>query len=265
MRRFARTLGPVAVAVLALTAAGCGGGSGSSSESSGSESTSSPSAEGGDGGGDADLLVWTYSLKIDAVKEVAEAFGESNGITVKVQAISKDQQTTFVTASQQGSGPDVMVGALGQDLILDFDCGEAGRFRKPHRVVDVHRVAESGRRIQDERQVAHGADFQTRLGQSRDIEIRFQAAFEITERAAPQVQDLEPGGLCELGAQGIENGWGDERAVAREQLAQLLPGVHRDPPIAYGVSAHVSADLTLHRVLAERRAVGLSAEEYHRR
>jgi arabinogalactan oligomer/maltooligosaccharide transport system substrate-binding protein len=32
-------------------------------------------------------------------------------VTVEVQAISKDQQTTFVTASQQGSGPDVMVGA----------------------------------------------------------------------------------------------------------------------------------------------------------
>ena len=111
MRRFARTLGPVAVAVLALTAAGCGGGSGSSSESSGSESTSSPSAEGGDGGGDADLLVWTDSLKIDAVKEVAEAFGESNGITVKVQAISEDLQGNFVTADAAGNGPDVVVGA----------------------------------------------------------------------------------------------------------------------------------------------------------
>lgn len=111
MRRFARTLGPVAAAVLALTAAGCGGGSGSSSESSGSESTSSPSAEGGDGGGDADLLVWTDSLKIDAVKEVAEAFGESNGITVKVQAISEDLQGNFVTADAAGNGPDVVVGA----------------------------------------------------------------------------------------------------------------------------------------------------------
>lgn len=111
MRRFARTLGPVAVAVLALTAAGCGGGSGSSSESSGSDTTSSPSAEGGDGGGDADLLVWTDSLKIDAVKEVAEAFGESNGITVKVQAISEDLQGNFVTADAAGNGPDVVVGA----------------------------------------------------------------------------------------------------------------------------------------------------------
>jgi arabinogalactan oligomer/maltooligosaccharide transport system substrate-binding protein len=111
MRRFARTLGPAAAMVLAMTAAACGGGSGSSSESSGSDSTSSPSAEGGDGGGDADLLVWTDSLKIDAVKEVAEAFGESNGITVKVQAISEDLQGNFVTADAAGNGPDVVVGA----------------------------------------------------------------------------------------------------------------------------------------------------------
>jgi arabinogalactan oligomer / maltooligosaccharide transport system substrate-binding protein len=111
MRRFARTLGPAAAVVLAMTAAACGGGSGSSSESSGSDTTSSPTAEGGEGGGDADLLVWTDSLKIDAVKEVAESFGESNGITVKVQAISEDLQGNFVTADAAGNGPDVVVGA----------------------------------------------------------------------------------------------------------------------------------------------------------
>ena len=32
-------------------------------------------------------------------------------MTVEVQAVSKDLQTNFVTASQQGSGPDVVVGA----------------------------------------------------------------------------------------------------------------------------------------------------------
>lgn len=110
MRRLSRTLGPVAVAVLALTAAGCGGGSGSSSSSSETTSSSSPSADAG-GGGDADLLVWTDALKIDAVKKVAEDFGEANGITVKVQAISEDLQGSFVTADAAGNGPDVVVGA----------------------------------------------------------------------------------------------------------------------------------------------------------
>lgn len=112
MRRSPRSLGPVAAMFLVMTAAACGGGSGSSSESSGSEtSSSSPSAEGGGGGGDADLLVWTDSLKIDAVTEVAEAFGEANGINVEVQAISEDLQGSFVTADAAGNGPDVVVGA----------------------------------------------------------------------------------------------------------------------------------------------------------
>ncbi|MBD3947872.1 sugar ABC transporter substrate-binding protein [Nocardioides ganghwensis] len=110
MRRFARTLGPAAAMVLVMTAAACGGGSGSSSEPSGSDNTSSANPDGGDGG-DADLLVWTDSLKIDAVKEVAESFGESNGINVKVQAISEDLQGNFVTADAAGNGPDVVVGA----------------------------------------------------------------------------------------------------------------------------------------------------------
>lgn len=110
MRRLSRTLGPVAVAVLALTAAGCGGGSDSSSSSSSDSSSSSkPSAD--SGGGDADLLVWTDSLKIDAVKKVAADFGAANGINVKVQAISEDLQGSFVTADAAGNGPDVVVGA----------------------------------------------------------------------------------------------------------------------------------------------------------
>jgi arabinogalactan oligomer/maltooligosaccharide transport system substrate-binding protein len=111
MRRLTRTLGPVAAAVLALTAAGCGGDSGSSNGSSSSGNTSSSSPSEDSGGGDADLLVWTDSLKIDAVKEVAESFGEANGITVKVQAISEDLQGSFVTADAAGNGPDVVVGA----------------------------------------------------------------------------------------------------------------------------------------------------------
>jgi arabinogalactan oligomer/maltooligosaccharide transport system substrate-binding protein len=97
--------------LLVMTAAACGGGGDSSSDSpSTDESSSSPSADGGDGG-DADLLVWTDSLKIDAVTDVAESFGEANGITVKVQAISEDLQGSFVTADASGNVPDVVVGA----------------------------------------------------------------------------------------------------------------------------------------------------------
>lgn len=110
MRRITRTLGTAAAMILVMTAAACGGGSGSESDSADADNTTTPSSDGG-GGGDADLLVWTDSLKIDAVTEVAEAFGESNGITVKVQAISEDLQGSFVTADAAGNGPDVVVGA----------------------------------------------------------------------------------------------------------------------------------------------------------
>ncbi|HEU4424813.1 MAG TPA: maltose ABC transporter substrate-binding protein, partial [Pilimelia sp.] len=57
------------------------------------------------------LVIWADDKRTAALKPFAEKFGQENGVTVEVQAISKDQQTTFVTASQQGSGPDVMVGA----------------------------------------------------------------------------------------------------------------------------------------------------------
>lgn len=110
MRRFTRSLGPAAAMLVVMTAAACGGGSSSNTEPSDTDNSSSPSADGG-GGGDADLLVWTDSLKIDAVTEVAETFGEANGITVDVQAISEDLQGSFVTADAAGNGPDVVVGA----------------------------------------------------------------------------------------------------------------------------------------------------------
>ena len=42
---------------------------------------------------------------------MADAFGEANGISVEVQAISTDLQTNFVTANSAGNGPDVVVGA----------------------------------------------------------------------------------------------------------------------------------------------------------
>ena len=58
-----------------------------------------------------ELVIWADDKRSAALKPFADKFGAENGVTVKVQAISKDQQTTFVTASQQGSGPDVMVGA----------------------------------------------------------------------------------------------------------------------------------------------------------
>jgi arabinogalactan oligomer/maltooligosaccharide transport system substrate-binding protein len=94
-----RTAGVVAAFALALVAAGCGD---DAKPSAGPPSANAPAGQ---------LVIWADDKRAAALKPFADEFGAQNGVTVKVQAISKDQQTAFVTASQQGSGPDVMVGA----------------------------------------------------------------------------------------------------------------------------------------------------------
>jgi arabinogalactan oligomer/maltooligosaccharide transport system substrate-binding protein len=94
-----RTAGVVVTFALALAAAGCG----TDGEPGGT--SSAPAGAAGE------LVIWADDKRAAALKPFADRFGQENGVAVQVQAISKDQQTTFVTASQQGSGPDVMVGA----------------------------------------------------------------------------------------------------------------------------------------------------------
>ncbi|MEU8812967.1 maltose ABC transporter substrate-binding protein [Actinoplanes sp. NPDC048796] len=95
-----RAVGVAATMTCALLMTGCGDKTDASS--------TKPSAEAAAKG---ELVIWADDKRSAALKPFADKFGAENGVTVKVQAISKDQQTTFVTASQQGSGPDVMVGA----------------------------------------------------------------------------------------------------------------------------------------------------------
>ena len=98
-----RTAGVLAVCAVALVGtAACG--DSKDTTKSGSDAPSAAAASG-------ELVIWADDKRSAALKPFAEKFGTENGVTVKVQAISKDQQTTFLTASQQGSGPDVMVGA----------------------------------------------------------------------------------------------------------------------------------------------------------
>ncbi|MBB4698428.1 sugar ABC transporter substrate-binding protein [Paractinoplanes abujensis] len=95
--------GVAAALTCALALAACGGGD------DGNSPAGNPSANAA--GRQGELVIWADDKRSAALKPFADKFGSENGVTVKVQAISKDQQTTFVTASQQGSGPDVMVGA----------------------------------------------------------------------------------------------------------------------------------------------------------
>jgi arabinogalactan oligomer/maltooligosaccharide transport system substrate-binding protein len=91
-----RTAGVVAAFALALLASGCG------SDKPKANTPAQPQGK---------LVIWADDKRAAVLKPFAEKFGKDNNVTVTVQAISKDQQTTFVTASQQGSGPDIMVGA----------------------------------------------------------------------------------------------------------------------------------------------------------
>nr|MDT0658087.1 maltose ABC transporter substrate-binding protein [Micromonospora sp. DSM 115978] len=93
-----RTAGVVTAVALALAAASCG---------SGDEPATSSSPEAASG----KLVIWADDKRTAALKPFANEFGAANGVTVEVQAVSKDLQTNFVTASEQGSGPDVVIGA----------------------------------------------------------------------------------------------------------------------------------------------------------
>jgi arabinogalactan oligomer/maltooligosaccharide transport system substrate-binding protein len=80
---------------LLLLLAGCGGGG--------------ASGNGADGG--VSLTIWADGKYSRAIKDSAARWGQENDVQVNVQAVSKDLQTVFVTASQAGKGPDLVMGA----------------------------------------------------------------------------------------------------------------------------------------------------------
>jgi arabinogalactan oligomer / maltooligosaccharide transport system substrate-binding protein len=93
-----RTAGLIVVTALALAASGCGDGDATG------DNNDQQAASGS-------LVIWADDKRTAALKPFAEQFGKDNGVQVEVKAVSKDLQTNFVTASQSGSGPDVVVGA----------------------------------------------------------------------------------------------------------------------------------------------------------
>jgi arabinogalactan oligomer/maltooligosaccharide transport system substrate-binding protein len=77
-----------------------------------SEAASQPAA------GAASLVIWADEKRAKAIKPLAEKWATDNGVTVTVEAITSDIQTKFKTASQGGTGPDIVVWA--HDVIGDF-------------------------------------------------------------------------------------------------------------------------------------------------
>ncbi|WP_084958588.1 sugar ABC transporter substrate-binding protein [Thermoactinospora rubra] len=97
-----------ALASVAFAATACGGSAEtpSATQTQAAPAASTPAAGGGK------LVIWSEGAKrTAALKPFAEQFGKENGVTVEIKEIADNPQQTFVTASQQGSGPDVMVGA----------------------------------------------------------------------------------------------------------------------------------------------------------
>jgi arabinogalactan oligomer/maltooligosaccharide transport system substrate-binding protein len=61
--------------------------------------------------GSADLVIWTDTPRAPILQKIADQFGQANGVKVVVQPVSTDLQTAFVTATNAGKGPDIVVGA----------------------------------------------------------------------------------------------------------------------------------------------------------
>jgi hypothetical protein len=59
---------------------------------------------------------------------------------------------------------DMVVGAFRDQLVLDLDRREPCRLARRNRAPDMHRVAPAAGAVEDQRQVADGADVERRLG-----------------------------------------------------------------------------------------------------
>ncbi len=110
---------------IAVTLTACGGGSadttdtntaeGEETSSAAAEEETSAAAEGesseaaGEGGA---LTLWADETRIDAFKEIGEAFTAETGVALDVvQKPTTDVKTDFISQAPTGQGPDLIVGA----------------------------------------------------------------------------------------------------------------------------------------------------------
>ncbi|GII00167.1 sugar ABC transporter substrate-binding protein [Planobispora takensis] len=95
------TLPAILLAGILLAVAACGqGGAG----------TGRAAARQGEGGGT--LTIWTDDKRAPALKAAADRFSKETGVTVKIQTVpGETRQVDFVTASQGGKAPDLVMGA----------------------------------------------------------------------------------------------------------------------------------------------------------
>jgi hypothetical protein len=101
--------------------------------------------------------------------------------------------------------PDVMVRALGHELVLDLDGGSAGCLAHPNGPMHVHGIAVATGPIEDEGQRRDSPDVEGGLAHLGQVEIGLQRHFEIAGRAAAEIAGCEAGRLRHLGHEGIED------------------------------------------------------------
>ena len=121
----------VLLALVAIVVAACSSGGSSPSAAASAAAPSSAASEAASGApseaaseaasagaGGASLVIWADDKRAAAIKPLAQQWATDNGVTVEVQAITENLTTQFKTASQQGTGPDIVVWA--HDAVADF-------------------------------------------------------------------------------------------------------------------------------------------------
>ena len=102
-------------ATLSLAVAGCGGGGDEGTDAppgeTGAEPTTDTTSEEEEVAGGPGLTIWVDPERTPAVEEVGARFAAENGVEVRVETISDELQTQFVTAHQAGNAPDLVLGA----------------------------------------------------------------------------------------------------------------------------------------------------------
>jgi arabinogalactan oligomer / maltooligosaccharide transport system substrate-binding protein len=126
IKRLGILLALMAIFVTACSSGGSGGATAAPATAASSAVAPSEAApsEGGSpasaapGGDAAKLVIWADDKRAAAIKPLAQQWATDNGVTVEVQAITENLTTQFKTASQQGTGPDIVVWA--HDAVADF-------------------------------------------------------------------------------------------------------------------------------------------------
>ena len=106
---------------LTLIIAACSSGGGATTAPSAGASTApvseapatsaEPSAAASEAAGGGELVIWADDKRAAALKPLADQFAADNGVTVKIEAISADIIPNFLTASQAGTAPDIVIWA----------------------------------------------------------------------------------------------------------------------------------------------------------